>query len=259
MQKPSSSHRLAITTFATLLALLIAAPAYAKVTQEFHRSVPLSADGSVSLDNINGDVEITGWSKNEVQIDAVKTAPDQQRLDDMQIDVQNSSNSVEIATKYAHHLVNNNPGSVQYTLHVPQNARIGEIKLVNGELDITKVSGEVNAKLINGKVRASDLAGAAELSTVNGTVDADYSSLKNVRLIKLSSVNGAVNLLLPQSPNADVSASAVNGSISTDFPLTVKGRFVGKSLSGTLGSGGVKIDLSNVNGSIHIGPGRGSL
>jgi len=34
---------------------------------------------------------------------------------------------------------------------------------------------------------------------------------------------------------------------------------VGKSLSGTLGSGGVRIELNNVNGGIHIGPGRGTL
>ncbi len=253
-----SNRRLAAIA-ATILALLIALPAYASVTQEFHRTVPLSAGGRVSLNNINGDVEITGWSRNEVQIDAVKTAPDQQRLDDMRIEVNNSSNSVEIETKYPHHLVNNNPGSVHYTLHVPQNGRIDKIDLVNGSLNVEKLSGEVNANLVNGKVHASDLAGAADLATVNGKVEANYSSLNNVREITLTSVNGAVDLLLPQSPNADVSASAVNGSISTDFPLTVKGHWVGKSMSGTLGSGGVKIDLNNVNGSIHIGPGRGSL
>ncbi len=259
MLDPRFHRRLATLAISALVALLMALPAYADVSQEFHRTVPLSADGQVSLNNINGDVEITGWSKNEVQIDAVKTAPDQQRLDNMRIEVDASGNSVDIETKYPERLVNNNPGSVHYTLHVPQNARIDKINLVNGSLDIQRVSGEVNASLVNGKVRASDLAGTADLATVNGPVDANYSSLNNVREIKLGSVNGAVNLLLPQSPNADVNASVVNGSISTDFPLTVKGHFVGKSMSGTLGSGGVNIELNNVNGSIHIGPGRGSL
>jgi hypothetical protein len=256
----SRSHRrLATIAFATLLALLITAPAYAEVSQEFHRTVPLSSDGRVSVSNINGDVEITGWSKNEVQIDAVKTARDQQRLDEMRIEINNSPNSVEIETKYPHHLVNDNPGGVHYTLHVPQNARVDKVDLVNGSLNVQKISGEVTANLVNGKLRASELAGTADLATVNGTVDADYVSLNNVREITLKSVNGSVNLLLPQSANADVSASSVNGGISTDFPLTVKGHWVGKSMSGTLGSGGVKIDLNNVNGSIHIGPGRGSL
>jgi DUF4097 and DUF4098 domain-containing protein YvlB len=243
------------------LALLLAIPALAEVTQEFHKTVPLNANGRVSLNNVNGDVEITGWSRNEVQIDAVKTARDQQRLDEARVDVNSSGNSVEIETHYPTHLFanNNNPASVHYTLHVPQNARIDKINLVNGGLTVQKLSGEINANLVNGKVSASDLAGTADLATVNGSVEANYASLNNVHEIKLQSVNGRVELRLPQSPNAEVTASTVNGAISTDFPLTVKGRWVGKHMEGTLGNGGVKIELNNVNGSIHVGPGGGSL
>ena len=244
---------------ATTLGLLLVLPVHAEVTQEFHKTVPLNADGRVSLSNINGDVEVTGWNRNEVQIDALKTARDQQRLDEARIDVNGSGNSVEIETHYPSHLINNNPASVHYTLHVPQGARIDKIDLVNGALTVQKLSGEIEANLVNGKLRASDLTGVADLDTVNGTIEANYASLNNVREIKLGSVNGTVNLLLPQSPNAEVEASTVNGSISTDFPLTVKGHWVGKNMSGTLGSGGVQIELSNVNGSIHVGPGRGSL
>ncbi len=241
-----------------LLALLTALPAQAEVTQEFHKTVPLSANGSVSVNNVNGNVEITGWERNEVQIDAIKSAGDQQRLDNLRIEVNAGSNSVDIETKFPEH-VNNNPGSVRYTLHVPQNATIDKINLVNGSLVARKLTGELNASLVNGKVLASDLTGEADLATVNGTIDATYNSLKDVRKIKLKSVNGSVNLTLPPSPNAEVEASVVNGSITTDFPLTVKGHFVGKSMSGTLGSGGVHIELNNVNGSIHLQPGRGTL
>ena len=243
----------------TLLALCMVIPTYASVTQDFHRTVPLSPDGRVSLSNINGDVEITGWNRNEVQIDAVKTARDQQRLDEAQIEVTATSDSVEIETHYPSHLVNNNPASVHYTLHVPQDARVDKVNLVNGSLTVQKLTGEVTANLVNGKVHASDLQGEADLATVNGALDANYSSLNNVREIKLKSVNGSIDLLLPQSPNADVSASTVNGGITTDFPLTVKGHWIGKNMSGTLGSGGVQIELNNVNGGIHVGPGRGSL
>jgi len=255
LRKTSTTAALA----AAALALLLAIPAHAEVSAEFHKTVPLNADGRVSLSNINGDVEITGWSRNEVQIDAVKTARDQQRLDEAQIEVNGSGSSVEIETHYPSHLMNNNPASVHYTLHVPQSARIDKINLVNGALTVQKLNGEIEANLVNGKLRASELAGTADLATVNGTIEADYASLSNVHEIKLKSVNGSVNLLLPQSPNAEVEASTVNGGISTDFPLTVKGHWVGKNMSGTLGNGGVHIELSNVNGSIHVGPGRGNL
>jgi len=255
-RRPST---LAGVVAAAILAVLMAIPVHAEVTQKFHKTVPLSADGRVSLSNINGDVEITGWNKNEVLIDAVKTGRDQQRLDEARIDVNASSSSVKIETHYPSHLFNNNPAWVHYTLHVPQNARLDKIDLVNGSLTVQKLTGEIEANLVNGKVRASDRAGTADLATVNGSVEANYTSLNNVRGITLKSVNGSVDLLLPQSPNADVSASTVNGAISTDFPLTVKGRWVGKNMNGTLGSGGVHIELNNVNGSIHVGPGHGTL
>lgn len=243
-------------TFA--LALAMALPSRADVTQEFHKTVSLSGNGTVNLGNINGNVDISGWNKNEVQIDAIKTASDQQKLDNINIDVNATSNSVEIKTRYPKG-TNNNPGGVHYTLHVPQNARIDKVDLVNGSLTVQKITGEVNASLVNGKVQASDLTGTADLATVNGAIDATYNSLKNVHEIKLKSVNGTITLTLPPSPNADVDASVTNGSISTGFPLTVKGRFVGKSMSGTLGSGGVHIELNNVNGSIKLQPGQSTL
>ena len=129
---------------------------------------------------------------------------------------------------------------------------------MNGSLSVQKVSGEVNANMVNGKLRVDDLAGRADLSTANGGIEANYASLNNVRDIKLKSVNGSIELGLPDSPNAQIKTSTMSGGIRTDFPLQVQGGYVGKSLNGTLGSGGMRIEVSNVNGSIHIGP-HGSL
>ncbi len=243
--------------FAAALAIILAPSAYAvnNVTEEFHKTVPLNASGQVSLENVNGAAEITGWERNEVQIDAVKTARDQQRLDEAKIEVEGSGDSVRIRTRYPEGHNNNNPASVHYTIHVPMNARLDSVSLVNGPLNVSKVSGEVIASLVNGKLTASDLAGRAKLSTVNGSVHAQYQSLNNVSEVRISSVNGSIDLLLPASPNADISASTVNGGITTDFPIQVQGKFMGHRMSGTLGSGGTKIELSNVNGSSHVGPG----
>jgi hypothetical protein len=119
-----------------LLALLLAVSAHAQVSQEFHRTIPLPANGRVSLDNVNGGVEITGWERNEVLIDAVKQARDQQRLDEARIEVEAGSDSVSIRTRYPEGHTNNNPASIHYTLHVPQNARLDRISLVNGSLTV---------------------------------------------------------------------------------------------------------------------------
>src|SRR5271165_5667810 len=101
-----------------LLALAFAVSASAQVTEEFHRTVPLSSNGRVSLENINGNVTITGWERNEVQIDAVKKAGNQQKLGEARIEVDASSDSVQIKTKYPEgHNNNNNPATVTYELH----------------------------------------------------------------------------------------------------------------------------------------------
>jgi DUF4097 and DUF4098 domain-containing protein YvlB len=251
----------ATISFITLTILSVASfsvAASAQYTEDFHRTVPLSATGQVSLSNINGNVTITGWDRNEVQIDAVKKADSQQKLSEAVIEVDASSDSVRIKTKYPEHH-NNNPASVTYDLHVPKTVRLDGIDLVNGSLEVSQVSGEISTSLVNGKTTVHDLAGRASLSAVNGTINAYYHSLNGVSEIKLKSVNGAVRLGLPSSPNADVSVSTVNGGITTDFPLQVQGKFMGHHIDGKLGSGGTRIDISSVNGAVHIGPGEGNL
>jgi DUF4097 and DUF4098 domain-containing protein YvlB len=49
-----------------------------------------------------------------------------------------------------------------------------------------------------------------------------------------------------------VHASTVNGGISTDFPLTVQGRFGPKRLNGRIGDGGRTLSLTTVNGEIEL-------
>lgn len=248
-------------TLGALLAfmLAVAPPCSAEVTEEFHKTVPITADGRVSLENINGGVTITGWDRNEVQIDAVKSARDQQRLDEARIEVDVATDAIRIRTRYPEHHTNNNPASVHYELHVPRAARLDKIDLVNGSLDLQQVSGEVHANLINGGLRAKNLAGRSELSTVNGSLEADFNSLDNVHDVSLKSVNGSIALGLPPSPNADIEANTVSGGIRTEFPLEVSGHMMGKTVNGKLGNGGTRIEMSNVNGSIKIGPGQGSL
>ena len=167
--------------------------------------------------------------------------------------------SVEIKTRYPEGHNNNNPASVHYQLHVPQNARLDRINLVNGSLTVQKVSGEVNANLVNGKLRVDDLAGRAD------SVHRQWRNRGELRFLEQCSRDQTqVGQWLHRTGTAQltecqVKASTVSGGIRTEFPLDVQGGYVGKNLTGTLGSGGTSIELSNVNGSIHIGRERGGL
>jgi DUF4097 and DUF4098 domain-containing protein YvlB len=228
------------------------------VTEELHKTYALTADGRVELDNINGAVHISTWDRDEVKVDAVKYADTKERLDEARIEIDSGKDYLSIRTKYRDHNLtfnwgsHNNPAGVEYTLTVPRTAHLDEIKLINGALDITEVSGEVHASCINGRLEAHNLAGRAELSTINGRLDARFDQLSGSR-VELNSVNGSVELTIPSDSKAEVEASTVSGGIDNDFGLHVNHhRFVGHDLRGELGSGGTHIKLANVNGRIEI-------
>jgi DUF4097 and DUF4098 domain-containing protein YvlB len=226
----------------------------ARVTEEFHHTYPLSADGRISLQNINGAVHITAWDQNEVKVDAVKRADNDKELKNTEIRINAGANSISIETHFAkeddwggHH----DFASVEYTLTVPRKAKLDEIKLVNGSLDMAGVQGEVRASCVNGMLSAKGLGGRAKLNTVNGELEAKFERAAGD--VELSSVNGSIDLTLPSDAKASIEANTVSGGIDNDFGLHANDhRFVGHDLRGELGGGGPQIRLNNVNGRIDI-------
>jgi DUF4097 and DUF4098 domain-containing protein YvlB len=238
-----------------------------ELTEAFNQTYPLTATGRVSIANVNGDVHISAWDRNEVKVDAVKRAYKPERLNEVTIEVNNTADSVMIKTKYPERNQTfegrnreNNPASVEYTLTIPRGARLDGAELVNGSLDIEGVQGDVQASLVNGQVKAGGLGGEVKLSTVNGGVEANVTSLDAAKGVTLNSVNGSIVLIVPSGANAQVRASTVHGPITNEFGLAVEdGQFVGHNLNGQIGSGGPRIRLNNVNGSIAIKRGGSAM
>ena len=232
-----------------------------ELREEFHQTYPLSATGRVSLENINGGVQIKVWDRAAVQVDAFKKAYKQHRLAEAQIQVNATEESIRITTEYPRGNQNfrnderryDNPAIVEYILTVPRKAMLESVELVNGSLDIDGVEGSVKASSINGRVNARGLSSDVRLSTVNGQLQATFTQLDESRPITLGSVNGNVTVIIPSNSNAAVRAATVHGDISSDFGLKVKhGEYVGHSMDGQIGSGGPRIKISNVNGSIKL-------
>lgn len=233
-----------------------------ELTEEFHQTYPLNANGRVSIENINGGVRISVWDQNMVKVDAVKRAYKKERLDEAKVDVSTTADSVRIRTEYPDRNQSfsdnesrryNNPAEVEYTLTIPRKARIDSADLVNGSLEIEGAEGDVKAACVNGNVKARGLTGEVKLSTVNGGVEATIARLEESKSTSLNSVNGSIVLTIPADSSAQVKASTIHGSITNDFGLQVNdGEYVGHDLSCQIGNGGPRIRLSNVNGSIAI-------
>lgn len=239
-----------------------APPDQREIRQEFHQTYPFSATGRVSVENLNGEVRIAVWDRNDVQVDAIKRAYKQDRIDEAKIEVNAGAEAIRIRTEYPdwnqrftddERGRQNNPAIVDYSITVPRKARLESIDLVNGSLEINGVEGDVKASSVNGRVVARGLLGTAKLSTVNGGLEATFANLDSARPISLNSVNGSVTVIIPSDANAVVRAGTVHGAISNDFGIKVHhGEYVGHELHGQIGQGGPLIKLGNVNGRISI-------
>jgi hypothetical protein len=233
-----------------------AAFAWENYKEEMHQTYPLAADGRLSLGNVNGRVRLSVWDRPEVKLDAVKSVRNQKDLEKLKIEVESKADVLTVRTRHSESKGwwgwrRGASGSVDYTLTVPQSARLEDISNVNGSIEIEGARGHVKASTVNGALRATGLAGSAELSSVNGAVKAAFVSLAQVKSISASTVNGAVELNLPAGANADLSAHTVNGSISGDVSAT-RHWPVGANVKTRLGQGGTEINLGTVNGAVRV-------
>jgi len=136
---------------------------------------------------------------------------------------------------------------------VPMSTRLDAVETVNGNVNISGVSGKVVAESVNGDLDVSDLAGDVGLSTVNGSIEAEFSALGDQQRVKIETVNGRVTVNLPENADVDISADTLNGGINArDFGLETDKGFVGSDLNGKIGNGSARLNIDTVNGAIKI-------
>jgi len=258
---------LIICTFVLAGAAFLAA---ADFQEKFEKTLPLTAKGSFSLKNTNGDVIISTWAKNEVEIKAVKTAKrDKDDLNRVKIEVSAVGDSVSVDTVYEKEFLRNIRVDVHYDVKVPEGVRLEKVRSTNGDVDLTglysdadagttngsirlqSASGKCLAHTTNGDIHAVNVKGPIEARTTNGDVHLEIQTLEAG--ITAHTTNGSITLKAAGALNADVTAHTTNGRIRTDFPITISGTVSSRrTLEGKMGTGGPEIDLRTTNGSITL-------
>jgi opacity protein-like surface antigen len=250
---------------AVLLAALGSAAAGSAATQDFSWEGRVAPGQAIEIKGINGDVDAGPASGDRVEVTAVKRG---RRSDpaSVQVKVVEHAGGVTLCAVYpssegrrpneclpgegGHLGANDNDVSVRFTVRVPAGVRfVG--RTVNGDVAAENLSGDVQATTVNGGVRLST-AGQAEAETVNGSITASVGQASGANPLTFKTVNGSIAVELPATANADLRAATVNGDIHSDFPLHGSTRISRRSLSGTIGSGGRRLALDTVNGSIRI-------
>lgn len=238
------------------VALLASGSLFASVTEEETYTYTLNDGGRFSVANVNGSITVTGERGDTVEIIATKKADNQDDLDEIEIEISHSANEIVIETEIGKSnswFSGGRSGEVKYVISVPLGTELDSVDTVNGDVNISGVSGNVVAESVNGELELSGLAADANLSTVNGSIEATFDKLEGQQSVKAETVNGRVTIYLPQNADVDVSADTLNGGINgKDFGLETDKGFVGSDLNGKIGKGSARLNIDTVNGSVKV-------
>lgn len=260
MRFSTRAHAVAV---AALALLVVCMPTEA---QDFDWRGRLEAGQVIEIKGINGAIEAVPASGDEVRVRAEKREGRRGDPDDVTIEVIEHPEGVTICAVYppgrdgrpnecapgsrGRMNTNNNDTRVSFVVEVPRGVRFAG-RNVNGDVEARDLDAEVIARTVNGSVDVAT-AGVVRASTVNGGIEATMGRADWQGDLEFETVNGGITITFTGDVDADVTAETVNGSISTDYPLTIQGRFGPKRLRGTIGDGGRRLSLSTVNGSIEL-------
>jgi hypothetical protein len=133
---------------------------------------------------------------------------------------------------------------------------------INGNLIVENTNGSVTARNVKGDAEVTTSFAGVTLESVGGKITVNNQNggisvtaarpASGCRNIALKTSFSPIRVRIPEGLGYNVTARTSFGRISTDLPITASGGIGPESLSGTIGSGGCQLQLTNANGSIEI-------
>jgi DUF4097 and DUF4098 domain-containing protein YvlB len=224
---------------------------------DFSESVPVAGHSRIHLDAVNGEIVITGEpGATSVTVNAeLQVGSNVSRLDaetglnQLEVLVADRSDEIFVQTLQPKNL-DGRKYVVNYNITVPIDLAVG-LYQVNGHVTVLDIESSLFAEVENGNVHLSDIFGFATVSVDKGRVDGTVT-LPPGGEIMLSTVNGDIDLRIPASTSAELSALVGIGAITWDYLDLLNAVQTNRSLTGTLGDGTGLIDLDTRNGNIDV-------
>ena len=208
--------------------------------------------GSVLIENIQGDIDIEGWDRAEVQVAVIKKAAGPEaNPDDVHIDVESRDQRLVLRTVY--------PGQsaesvrVDYRLRVPRQVRLERLRTVDGSIKVKQIEGSVDARTLNGNIEQLEVSGSVVARAINGNIAVSLRALPEPPApVDLDTVNGHLLLSLPPQANADLQLSTVAGRVDSRYTFTVSDVPGDTTWRTRLGRGGTAVRLRTIRGDIRV-------
>ena len=229
---------LKLTAAAGLLTALL--PLAAAAGESIDRTLEMSPDGTVVVENLAGSIEFSTWDRAEVQVrgeagDDVK---------EVEISTTSSGVQVRVRNKKGQRHVDD----TSLYLKIPDAASI-EAESVSADISVDGGRGEsLTLETVSGDLEVESDSGRIELSSVSGDIEFEGNSSRTAA----ESVSGDVTLV---GVTGEVSASTVSGDLSLDANAVSRGRFESVSgemtLSLSVAAGG-RLQCDSMSGDITL-------
>jgi DUF4097 and DUF4098 domain-containing protein YvlB len=266
----------------------------ARCEKEVPLSAPLQPGSSFSANTGDGYITVKGLDTTECRVLAkvVTHARTQEAAEELaekiNVRLEPSGDGLKVVIDRPVVITNASFG-VSLDADMPAKTNLA-LETSDGGVDITNITGKVDAKTSDGSVKAEDINGDVRLRTSDGGVTVNDIRGDNLELrtsdgsircrnvaaarmechtsdggieielapeapkainLNATTSDGSITLIAPPGLSATIEASTSDGSIHTNLPITVQGK-IGKSLHGTVGAGEGKITLRTNDGSITI-------
>jgi DUF4097 and DUF4098 domain-containing protein YvlB len=226
--------------------------ATADVTDRQSQTVSLPTGKSLSIDVTIGQVRIEGWDRPDAELVVERHAPNAAQFTRVPLAIDDTPARVSIRATQIDN--GTNPAfRADVTVRVPRTASLDRVQVVEGRIAIDGVSGRISADIRRGPIEGRNISGTVRLEAGIGSITLTGARLSADGLLRLRSFNGDVRLTLAERPvDARIMALALNGTITSDIPLTRRDSWGPRWAETTLGKGEPVISLDVVTGMIAI-------
>jgi hypothetical protein len=252
--------RVSAALHAALSMAMLAVAAQRADAEEFSKTQAADARGEVEIVNVAGSVEVSGWDRNEVQVDA-DLGSNVERLDFRR---DGSRTYIKVMLPR----MSGGSGSSDLVVKVPRDSGL-IINTVSAEQRITGVRGLQRLQAVSGNIDTEFGPGDIELKTVSGniqargrdgkgmvratTVSGDLEVHKAGPEVDLNSVSGDMVVSLDRLERGRIKTT--NGDLDMTLGLTDEARLEAEAINGDLnfnlrGEINAEFDIETFNGDI---------
>ena len=232
--------------------IVLAAALAASAADQQTRTFPLPAGKTLAVEITVGNIRIEGSARTDVEIAIERDAPSTAQLENLPVVIDDTPDRLTVRVVQAAGATDAAYRS-NLTLRVPHAAVIERVQVLEGRISISRFSGTLTADIRRGPIEGKDLSGTLRLESGIGSVVLTGARLSPNGLLRLRAFNGDVRLTLAERPaDARILALALNGTITSQIPLTMKDTWGPRWGETTLGKGEPVISLDVISGAIEI-------